>query len=151
MIKTIDQDILEIKSGVIAHFCNCLGYMGGLAGAINRRFPVVGREYKELVNINKNHAYNLLGTTQIVRIDKSDLYVANMFTQYDIGEGRKTEYCAVRHAASMLKKLAIGSHTVYFPHGVGAGLGGGDRSIIESILDKEFSFYDGDVVFCRKL
>jgi O-acetyl-ADP-ribose deacetylase (regulator of RNase III) len=149
--NTIDQDILLVDKGVIAHFCNCLGYLGGLAGAITRKYPVVKDEYVKILKIYDKKNYNLLGQTQIVRIERSDLYVANLFTQYDIGTGRKTEYSAVKQAVDNLKKQVISSHRIYFPDGVGAGLGGGSREIIESIINETFTEYNGEVFFCKKL
>lgn len=123
--------------------------MGGLAGAIARKYPIVKEEYVKMVNDFDTREYTLLGDVQIVRVNKS-LYVANLFTQYDFGKvGRNTEYSAVINAARKLKSTVGSSHSVYFPYGVGAGLGGGDREIIEKIIGEEFEYYNGNVYFCK--
>jgi O-acetyl-ADP-ribose deacetylase (regulator of RNase III) len=40
MITTINKDILTVEKGVIVHSVNCIGGVGGLAGAIARKWPI---------------------------------------------------------------------------------------------------------------
>ncbi len=147
MITTINKDILTVEKGAIVHFCNCLGAMGGLAGAIVCKWPIVKESYLTYLK-SKDHAVFALGEIDIVRVDKP-LWVINAFTQYDYGSGRHTEYAAVIKVLQNVRKEAI-SLDVYLPWMVGCGLGGGNWDIVNKIVEEVFSGYPGNVYYCKK-
>jgi len=146
MITTKKQNILEVEKGIIAHGCNCLGAMGGLAGSIATKWPIVKKDYVNLIKESK-HSWELLGTAQHVKIN-DDLSVFNLFSQYDVGNGRKTEYSAMHNALLDLNDQVNVEYekTIYLPYLLGCGLGGGDWKIVYSMIDDVFQF--NNVVIC---
>jgi len=149
MIEIINKDILTVESGVVGHFCNCVGGFGGLAGKIKKKWPAVFEQYKNTID-SVDLRVSLLGTIDITRVDKSSLYVCNMYTQYDYGTNeRKTEYGSVKFALRALRSYACGMH-IYLPFNCGCGLGGGDWNIVKKIIEKEFDTYNsGTIYICR--
>ena len=75
MITIINKDILTVEKGVIVHFCNCLGAMGGLAGAIARKWPIVKESYLKYLEEKENNVF-AIGGIDIVRVEKP-LWVIN--------------------------------------------------------------------------
>lgn len=146
MITTINKDILTVDKGVIVHFCNCLGAMGGLAGAIASKWPIVKESYLKYLKEKESNVF-AIGGIDIVRVEKP-LWVINAFTQYDFGSGRRTEYSAVINALEKVRREAI-SLDIYLPYMVGCGLGGGDWSIVQKIIEKTFENYGGNVYICK--
>jgi len=152
-IEVIKEDILKIQEGIVCHQVNCMGAAGGLAGAIFRKYPAAQQEYKITVQ-SFVEDWLPLGTVNLVNIDDK-LFVANLFAQYEYGtESRKTEYGTFRMclrdlvgAARFLKKIP---KTIYFPYGIGCGLGGGNWEIIRGIIKYELVDYDFKVVICHK-
>ena len=150
MITTINKDILTVDKGVIVHFCNCLGAMGGLAGAIARKWPIVKESYLKSLEDREQqvgHKVFALGGIDIIRVEKP-LWVINAFTQYNFGSGRHTEYAAVLSCLRSVERTAQGLD-IYLPYMVGCGLGGGDWSIVQKIIEKTFENYGGNVYICK--
>lgn len=146
-MQLVQKDITTVTEGVIVHQVNCLGVMGaGVAKQIAKKFPGVEKAYKDKISNDATHILDkirLLGTCHIIDTynneerfslihEDSGLYVANLFGQLEVGKGRQTDYCAVDIGLSMIEDI-VGASTlpVYFPMGMGCGLGGGDWSIIQ--------------------
>lgn len=152
-IDVINQDLLKIKDGIICHQVNCMGAAGGLAGAIFRKYPAAHSQYKITVQSFLND-WLPLGTTDLVSIDDK-LFVANMFAQYEYGtESRKTEYgtfrMCIRDLINNIAWQKTSINKIYFPYGIGCGLGGGDWEIIREIIKYEFSDYSFKIIICKK-
>ena len=161
-IKVEQLDLLNIKEGVICHQVNCMGAAGGLAAAIFRKYPEAHKEYKTTVQ-SFIEDWLPLGTVNITKVDKK-LYVANLYAQYDYGtDARKTEYGTFRMCIRDLIS-AINWHqkpmqdknydtnfmkNIYFPYGIGCGLGGGDWDIIKNIIKYEFADWTFNVFICN--
>lgn len=143
-MEIINGDILNVKEGIIVHQVNCIGVMGaGLASQIKHNYK---QHYDDYINkynlvVNKN---DLLGKTVTSRINEK-LYIVGIFAQLDVGtDKRYTDYGALEKGLDTLawlrnKILEIDQHTklnVYIPYGIGCGLGGGDWSVVEQILEK---------------
>jgi O-acetyl-ADP-ribose deacetylase (regulator of RNase III) len=145
-MKIEKMNILDVENGYIVHSCNCLGGMGGLAGAIASKYPIVKTEYLKLLKSERDKygdTYRLLGHTQYVDVAK-DLTVVNLFGQYDTGmDGRKTEYSALvdgfKALAYYLTYGAIPDRTIYIPFKIGCGLGGGDWNIVKDMINWIFT------------
>lgn len=136
------RDILTVTEGFIVQQVNCRKVMGaGLAKQIKLKWPAVEEQYL------KSQAK--LGDVDFVSIDFGKLWVANLYGQDRTGAGlRQTNYGAVSHALAQMRSSIpdemFGS--VYFPWGMGAGLGGGSWEVISELIE----FYFPEATICRK-
>jgi O-acetyl-ADP-ribose deacetylase (regulator of RNase III) len=168
MITTINKDILTVDKGVIVHSVNCIGAVGGLAGAIGRKWPVNAGEYRSHVR-RQNHPIMLLGSVFEVNV-AHNLIVANLFGQYNVGTSKQqTEYAALisgfKHIANTffagdeketlhfgpfgLEDVPVTLTDIYIPYKIGCGLGGADWSLVEEIINKTFEKSNNDVYICK--
>lgn len=168
MITTINKDILTVDKGVIVHSVNCIGAVGGLAGAIARKWPENAEKYKEYVRHRKS-SIMLLGSVFEVNV-AHNVIVANLFGQYGIGTGKQqTEYSALISGFKTIADTCFyGNDTedmyfgplgyqevsnvlndIYIPYKIGCGLGGGDWNIVEEIFHKVFDNSHKNVYICR--
>jgi O-acetyl-ADP-ribose deacetylase (regulator of RNase III) len=139
MLRRIEGNILDVKQGIICHFCNEEGIMGaGLAAQIKLRFPEAYTVYKEDARC--------LGSFTSAQVSPN-LYVVNMVTQ-DL-KGKGTQYPAVMQAlhqlsqnrSEYLKMFPNSSEAatqVYFPEFVGCGLGKGNPDAIQAMIEHFF-------------
>lgn len=132
MIHFIKGDLFTTKTPVIGHQVNAQFLMGsGVALAIRKKFPTA---YKDYIDTEP-----LLGSCLMskVFIDGKDGYIAHLYGQEDCGNDgkRHTSYdaldTALKDMYKQMKKLNL--HEVSLPM-IGAGLGGGDWSIIHAII-----------------
>lgn len=169
MITTINKDILTVDKGVIVHSVNCVGAVGGLAGAIARKWPNNAKEYRAHIERQKLPIM-LLGTVFDVNV-AHNVIVANLFGQNKVGTNqRQTEYAAL---IAGFKRIAntffqgndtrevdygnpfglieqrIDLTDIYIPYKIGCGLGGADWSIVEEILHSVFEKSFNDVYICK--
>jgi hypothetical protein len=167
VITTINKDILTVDRGVIVHSVNCIGAVGGLAGAIGRKWPVNAGEYRSHVR-SQNYPVMLLGSVFKVNV-AHNVIVANLFGQYNVGTSKQqTEYAALiagfkRIAETIfygdddipdysnheyyLSKLTL--KDIYIPYKIGCGLGGADWSIVEEIINRIFDSSRFNVYICK--
>ena len=136
MTSTIEGDITRVPRGIILHQVNLAGSMSaGIALVIKNKWPIVYQRYMEW------YPTASLGDVLFVQVD-TDLYVVNLAGQLTYGSMRYrngipyTDYDAYRkgipHVAEMAEKTGL---PVLIPDLIGAGLAGGDRSIIHGIID----------------
>jgi len=168
MITTINKDILTVDKGVIVHSVNCIGAVGGLAGAIARRWPKNAEEYRSHVR-SQNYSVMLLGSVFEVNV-AHNVIVANLFGQYSVGTSKQqTEYAALisgfKHIANTffagdeketlhfgpfgLEDVPVTLTDIYIPYKIGCGLGGADWSIVEEIINKIFDSSRFNVYICK--
>lgn len=168
MITTINKDILTVDKGVIVHSVNCIGAVGGLAGAIARKWPKNAEQYRTHVKRQKLPIM-LLGSVFEVNV-AHNVVVANLFGQNNVGtRERQTEYSAlIAGFKSIASTVFLGNDTetkdfgaigledvkiqlqdIYIPYKIGCGLGGADWSIVEEILHKIFEKSFNDVYICK--
>ena len=167
MITTINKDILTVNKGVIVHSVNCIGAVGGLAGAIARKWPKNADEYRAHVR-NQKLSIMLLGSVFEVNV-AHNVIVANLFGQNKVGTNqRQTEYSAIiagfKRIANTtfygndkipdysnheyyLSKLTL--NDIYIPYKIGCGLGGADWNIVEEIINKIFDSSHFNVYICK--
>ena len=174
MIQEINKDILTVEKGIIVHSVNCLGAVGGLVGAIARKWPKNVEEYRKHVDAHK-HSVTLLGSVLEVNV-APNLIIANLFGQYNIGTSKQqTEYAAL---ISGFKRIAdtvfYGDDyynfysdyddfvdsvppqrkrniltDIYIPYKIGCGLGGADWNLVSEIIEKVFENSHKDVFICK--
>ncbi len=127
----------------IIHCCNNIGAWGaGFVMAISRRWPEPQRAYYALGKTCNGYS---LGNTQMVKVEDG-LWVVNMIGQSGIGRhnGPPIRYKAIRNALKSVAAAALdpeyrGAHesvTIHAPR-FGAGLAGGDWSLIEKLIEEE--------------
>jgi O-acetyl-ADP-ribose deacetylase (regulator of RNase III) len=81
-----------------------------------------------------------LGTYSVaeVQIKSRPLLILNAYTQYQWrGPGRKADYEAIRQVFKQIKRACAGKRMGY--PAIGAGLAGGEWSIIAAIIDEELA------------
>lgn len=152
MIKYINGDATYPQGEgikIIVHIVNDLGAWGnGFVIAISKRWKKPELSYREW---HKDRAQNdfISGSIQIIKVE-DDIYVANMIAQHGISKYIKggmmdditPEVPPIRYEAlrECLKKVCIiakkHNASIHGPR-FGAGLAGGDWSIIEQIINEE--------------
>jgi O-acetyl-ADP-ribose deacetylase (regulator of RNase III) len=142
--KKSDLFVFRTEPTIIAHGCNCRGGFGsGVAGQVARLYPQAREAYLAKY---KSEGWQL-GEVQYVSIieHRTSLWVANMATQDTYGgPGVHVDYEAVKNCFDNLLAFAEGVYAVSIPK-IGAGLGGGDWEIIESIIVDRLKNYDVEV------
>ncbi len=169
MITTINKDILTVDKGVIVHSVNCIGAVGGLAGAIARKWPKNADEYRAHIKRQKLPIM-LLGSVFEVNV-AHNVIVANLFGQYNIGTSKQqTEYSAlIRGFKNIAETFFQGNDKeerdygnpfglvdqpinltdIYIPYKIGCGLGGADWNLVEEILYRIFDSSSKNVYICH--
>lgn len=134
MIEYRKGDLFVDRPKFIVHGCNARGVMGaGFAKQIRARFPVVYNDYKHYCELREPDY--LLGTNRICI--ENGVTVVNCIIQMDYGtDGKRyVSYDAVDDCMSKLSKIKPPSvDTISMPK-IGCGLGGGEWSIIETIIN----------------
>ena len=171
MVNYIDGDLIELsKQGnfdVIAHGCNCRSQMGaGIAPQMAKAFGCdkfemerLGVTITKLGNIDYQHfvlgenATWSLEDAKNNRFDK-ELTVVNAYTQFNYGRNHADgdaipfSYEAFTLCMKKMNVLFSGKH-IGLPK-IGAGLAGGDWSLIEKIIKKELKDCKVTVVNYKK-
>ena len=139
----MDKSLFGITKGILCQQCNCKGkYGAGISGAISSVYPEVYFSFKKDYE-KYGKANTLFGTTTIVKCT-DDLYVANIYSQYNYG--RSGVYTDIPRLVIAISQIALQNPNtnIYVPHnynpisgkhtGIGAGLGGAVWPIIENYL-----------------
>lgn len=128
--------VLEGRFDVIAHGCNCQCQMGkGIALSIRKQFPeAYEADLKTSIGAEK---LGTISSAKIVRGDR-EFVVVNAYTQVHWrGVGVKVDYEAIRACMRHIKQ-SFGGQRIAYPK-IGAGLAGGDWSIIKTIIETELN------------
>jgi O-acetyl-ADP-ribose deacetylase (regulator of RNase III) len=137
MIKVNKGNLLDVTSGIIVHGVNSCGVMGsGVALAIKRKYPDCYDMYKRKYYNNGLYLGEVIWYTHSYS-SANRLYIANAVTQENYGrEGKRyVNYKAVVDCFTEIIGYARTTGCdIHFP-AVGAGLGGGDWSIIEQLIN----------------
>lgn len=140
-------DLLKSKENILAHQVNGLGIMGGgLALQIRKTYPEIFDVYLRLCN--EHHlSESSLGLCQIVPTKSSDVYIANLFGQYEIStKSQQTNYQALQKALISLKEEARSKNlSIGLPYELGSGLGGGDWQTVKQIIYDVFQDYPATI------
>ena len=131
------------KVKIITHICNDMGKWGkGFVLAISARWKLPELSFR-------NDEINGLGDIQLVKVEP-DIYVCNMIAQHDIKKINNIppiRYEALRECLIKLRDIIKSKPwdvSVHMPK-IGAGLAGGDWSIIEQIIIDELCDHDVEV------
>ena len=143
-IEYVKGDLFTADIEVIAHGCNAQGVMGsGVAKIIREKYPKAYNRYRKEYEL---HNHLKLGDIIAVpcgdRVNDRSNYkvIINAITQEFYGRDgqRYVSYDGVADAMVKINRLAdiYGITEVAMPK-IGAGYGGGDWNVIESIIESE--------------
>lgn len=136
-IQYVKGDLFSTEVGVIVHGCNAQGVMGsGVAKIIREKYTKAYDRYRKAYEM---HGHLKLGDIISVPCDDATVIV-NAITQEFYGRDGKryVSYDAVAESMQKINRFyeVYGITSVAMPQ-IGAGLGGGDWSVIESIIESE--------------
>lgn len=145
-MRTTIKDITTVTKGIIIHQVNCQDKMGsGVAKALYTKWPQVKSQYHE---DNKRTGWPKLGGLTKVIINEN-LIVINSYSQLNYGyDGKK--YTDEKLLTKAINKVAQArdakgsNETIYIPHEIGCGLGGGDWGVILSGIE-----HINNIVICK--
>lgn len=146
-MKIIQGDLLKFalegKFDVIVHQCNCFHNFGaGIALQILKKFPLAFEADKTTEYGSKAKLGSIVYCT--IPLGRGFIIV-NGYSQFGCGVGRlQTDYRAVRGVFQKVKKEFTGMKIGYPLYG--AGLAGGDWTIISKIIDEELQDEDHTLV-----
>jgi O-acetyl-ADP-ribose deacetylase (regulator of RNase III) len=139
-MRVVRGDLLALarqgEFDAIIHGCNCMCDMSkGIALSIKQQFP---QAYLADLQTQKGSRLKLGSySTATAATSQGSLIVINAYTQFDWkGKGVKADYDAIRTAMRAIAS-EFGTCRIGYPM-IGAGLAGGDWSIIRPIIDEEF-------------
>lgn len=147
-LKTIHGDLVALalqgEFDVIVHGCNCFHTMGaGIAKTMASKFP-------EALAADRATSYgdtSKLGTISTAQVERGQhkLIIVNAYTQFHWkGSGRKVDYEALGRCFREIANSYSGSRIGY-PL-IGAGLAGGDWTMIAPRIDQELAGLDHTLV-----
>lgn len=146
MIHYKKGNLMHAEELYIAHGCNAQGVMGsGVAKAIRETFPRAYEEYHE------RFIHNGLELGEVIAVRDKGKVILNLITQEYYGtDKRHLNYGALANCFDdALRPIADAPFDknlrLAIPR-IGAGLGGGDWSIIEEIIIFYSDLYNVDVV-----
>lgn len=149
-IKTLyGQDIFTLDTQVILQQCNCFNTMGsGIAREIRLRYPEAYEADCKTIRGDRNK----LGTITWAKSSKDGKYIINMYSQFNYGkESRKTNYEAFANGLEVVKTFMLNNklNSLSLPHKIGCALGGGNWTIVKTMIYESFKNQPFDVCICK--
>lgn len=143
MIKVEKGDAaITQKFQIIAHVVNDVGKWGaGFSGALERRYPGTGKDYQKKLAELRTWRGNVLGYCLGSDTENSGIKIVHMIAQHGVRtkyNPKPIDYDALRLCLSSLCAAALRGEiaSIQMPK-IGAGLAGGDWSIILPIITSE--------------
>lgn len=130
---------------IIAHVANNLGKWGkGFVLPLGKAYPDAEKQYKQWFKDNQPYPFEL-GRNQYIQV-KENVFVANMVAQDGIMT-RATEkdkkvyldYDALQQCLDHLRAFAVAENMPVQMPRIGAGLGGGDWTRIEQMIESSLT------------
>lgn len=140
----IKGDLTQATESLIVHGCNAQGVMGsGVAKAVRAKWPQAYQTYKAFCDVNVPK--NLLGVIIPVPVSGRKV-VINAITQENYGKTGEqfVDYEAVQ---SCMEAISRGYRGAVAMPKIGSGLGGGDWSKIEQIIQNTLAQTNQVVVY----
>lgn len=144
MIKYIHGDAVKaLQEGqitVLVHGVNCHGVMGsGIAKQVKETFPECFHRYEHFVWDRKVNGFPVQ-VGELVNWQRNGRMIVNLFSQSNYGyDGeRYCSYDGIEMGLRNLKNNFLNEGDIVAMPKIGAGLGGGDWKIIESIINSVF-------------
>jgi O-acetyl-ADP-ribose deacetylase (regulator of RNase III) len=138
-IRYVKGNLLEAPEQIVLHGCNACGVMGsGVAKLIREKWPKAYRDYRDVYDSNG------LSLGSIVQSKQPDgKIIFNAITQSTYGKsGVHVSYWAVANIIRTMSNMVVvqKNQVVAMPM-IGAGLGGGNWSVISAIIENEAKNY----------
>lgn len=140
MIEIKYGDLFTTDALIVAHGCNCQGFMdAGVAKQVKNRMKHVFNDYKKICDADEFK----LGDCQLVSVDDGKRYIANLATQ--IFTGANAQISAIEESLSKLIMIAKSKNIqrIAIPE-IGCGSEGGlkleDLHKILSVIVPEVGF-----------
>lgn len=138
-------DVTEAEEKMILHGCNAQGVMGaGVAKTIREKFPEVFNVYATICSryAEDDDEASLMGDVIFVIDPSKNRTIANGITQFGMGAGRQIDYDAIYEVMCLVNSYCERKsiEAVAMPR-IGAGLGGGNWRIIETIIEETAKAY----------
>lgn len=149
MIHEINTNLLEYPLDGIIHQANCFHTMGGgIALRIKNKFPEAYQaDLKTDLGVREK-----LGSFSVAVLP-SNFHIYNMYSQFDFGGGRQTDYGAVVKGLEAIRTHAIdnGLKTLGLPKYMGCRLGGGYWPVVREIINEVFDTLNSpiDLYICN--
>lgn len=126
---------------IIVHICNDVGGWGaGFVLALSRRWRSPEQAYRQWHGGGDGEPFEL-GRVQFVEVEP-ELWVANVIGQHGVasaGGVAPVRYDAIRDGLERVADFALSrGATIHMPR-IGAGLAGGDWSVIERLVEEALS------------
>ena len=136
MITYKNGDLMQVKSGILAHGCNKHGVMGsGVAKLVKEMYPKAFRQY--VTDLEDGFPLGSVSFWSPQETGNVEFLIANCLTQENMGNDGKryVSYDAIDCCFNILNIIAVKTGLgIHIPR-IGAGLGGGDWATIESIIN----------------
>jgi O-acetyl-ADP-ribose deacetylase (regulator of RNase III) len=146
-MKIVHGDLIKLalegQFQVIIHGCNCFCTMGaGIAKTIKQVLPEAYSADLKTANGSRDK----LGSYSTASIERSGktIIVVNGYTQFHWRGRGNADYSAIRSVMRRVKQEFAG-RSIGYPR-IGAGLAGGDWSLIAAIIDEELAGEDHTLV-----
>lgn len=140
MIQYVKGDLFTTTDPVIAHGCNAQRVMGsGVARIVRETYPDVYEAYLAFIQNYHNYGSDPLGRINpVITAANPELTIINAITQNKFG-GSGVRWVSYDAIDSCFNEIGLymrmsGLANLSIPK-IGAGLGGGDWDIIESIIN----------------
>lgn len=136
-IEYVKGDLINTECKYILHGCNAQGVMNsGVAAKIRLHYPQAYIEYRRAYESALNKHLSSLPLGSIIKVSSNDKVILNAVTQKYYGRdgSRYVSYDAIAEVFAQIERLKI--KEIAMPK-IGAGLGGGDWSVIYSIIESE--------------
>lgn len=149
-VKNYIGSLFDAPVDIIVHQCNCFNTWGaGLAKQMKQRYP---RAYESDLCTQRGDIRKL-GQFTVSYADDGKLII-NLYGQFRYGRKgvfteEKAVYDGLVRLDDFLRALEAQGQTIGFPHGMGAGLGGGDWNKIEKIIRGVFKSSQCKVLICK--
>ena len=137
MINYVQGDLFTTNCDIIAHGCNCVGGFGaGVARTMANKYPESRDKFMEK---HRTVKWNL-GDVQFVKTNGK--IIANCATQFYYGGKQKghvyADYGAIEECMKKLLQYSLDNNLSVAIPKIGAGLAGGNWSMIEKIIESVF-------------
>lgn len=149
-MKEIKGDLIALfqagQFDLLIHGCNCFCTWGrGFALQLKKAYPLAYQTDSQTIKGDPKK----LGTFTVTHIqfpnDPKWRYIINLYSQYDYrGTGVRVDYEALRRGFNSIKSQFSGYQMAY--PALGAGLGGGDWTLISQIIDQTLEGEDHTLV-----
>jgi O-acetyl-ADP-ribose deacetylase (regulator of RNase III) len=136
-IEYIRGDLFSTSIRTIVHGCNAQGVMGaGIGAVIREQYPEAYKLYKDIYNSATDKHLSSLPLGAVYYSESRDKVILHAITQQFFGRD-KQRYVSYDAVSDAMKRINSMSITEIAMPKIGAGLAGGDWTVISAIIESE--------------